>query len=570
MNLSQWYLKNTTKPLLISVLVIVALLLLYNFTQYEKQLDQRDKALNDVVELASLGLAQKNRVLIESTLNLAVNNLHINQIVLCENNQTLFAYPKNINHCYLNNNSSLFITEVRKSALGIKNVELIFSFSWLSQLSLLLYSAIILLLITSVFVFSIGKLKSKFNNEILNPLSPEFIGLSDIEEIQNIITRKNELEKYKVKSAVGEAIELMAAQISHDIRSPLSALSSMLTQIVELPEQQKNIINNAITRINDIANDLLTKRKEMQSNQSADLSIRSIRSIRLIDPILNIELLSPVIESIIEEKRIQYKENNTVEIVTQFKNSHNIFANINVREFQRVLSNLLNNSIEAMTDTKGYVTVNLNQNQEWVFITIQDTGKGIAPHILKNLGQLGITHGKSKSQSGNGLGLYHAIKTIESFNGQLEIASTENVGTTITIKLPTIKAPDSFAEISDPMSSHQTAKTEKHRIKYDAVLIDDDFELIINMWKISAQSNNKKLITFQDPKDFINQIDEVDKNTPIYIDSNLGNGVKGQDIAKLIFDLGFKEIYLATGYQASEFFPMPWIKGIVGKTPPWK
>jgi len=68
MNLSQWYLKNTTKPLLISVLVIVALLLLYNFTQYEKQIEQRDKAPDDFVELVSLGLSQKNRVLIESTL----------------------------------------------------------------------------------------------------------------------------------------------------------------------------------------------------------------------------------------------------------------------------------------------------------------------------------------------------------------------------------------------------------------------------------------------------------------------------------------------------------------------
>jgi hypothetical protein len=49
----------------------------------------------------------------------------------------------------------------------------------------------------------------------------------------------------------------------------------------------------------------------------------------------------------------------------------------------------------------------------------------------------------------------------------------------------------------------------------------------------------------------------------------LGENVKGEEIAKDIHDKGFEEIYLCTGYPADYFPDMPWIKEIVGKTPPF-
>ena len=58
-----------------------------------------------------------------------------------------------------------------------------------------------------------------------------------------------------------------------------------------------------------------------------------------------------------------------------------------------------------------------------------------------------------------------------------------------------------------------------------------------------------------------------DVKSKIYVDSNLGNGVKGEEIAKQISDLGFENIYLCTGYRSSDFAKMPWIKDILGKDP---
>jgi hypothetical protein len=105
-------------------------------------------------------------------------------------------------------------------------------------------------------------------------------------------------------------------------------------------------------------------------------------------------------------------------------------------------------------------------------------------------------------------------------------------------------------------------------IKFDAVLIDDD-SLVHSMWIYAAKSKNKAVDLHYTVESFLSKASEIDPRTPIYIDSNLGNGLRGESIARDLYRIGFHEIYLATGYSAEDFEPMEWIKGIVGKEPPW-
>ena len=53
------------------------------------------------------------------------------------------------------------------------------------------------------------------------------------------------------------------------------------------------------------------------------------------------------------------------------------------------------------------------------------------------------------------------------------------------------------------------------------------------------------------------------------IDSDLGDGIKGEEIARTIYEKGFKTIYLETGHPPGSFPKMPWIKEIISKEPPW-
>jgi hypothetical protein len=82
-----------------------------------------------------------------------------------------------------------------------------------------------------------------------------------------------------------------------------------------------------------------------------------------------------------------------------------------------------------------------------------------------------------------------------------------------------------------------------------------------------AEEKNKRFLYCSNADDFFKQFQSFDLSCPIYVDSNLGNGIKGEEISKKISELGFKNVNICTGYQAYEFPTMPWVKSIIGKDP---
>lgn len=103
----------------------------------------------------------------------------------------------------------------------------------------------------------------------------------------------------------------------------------------------------------------------------------------------------------------------------------------------------------------------------------------------------------------------------------------------------------------------------------DLIFIDDD-KTLTHAWVIRGKMKNKNVVTFNSIEEFRSSlIHFCRKDMPIYIDSNFGIGLTGQDYAKELYEKGFTNIYLSTGYKKEHFSDMPWIKGIVGKEPPF-
>lgn len=114
-----------------------------------------------------------------------------------------------------------------------------------------------------------------------------------------------------------------------------------------------------------------------------------------------------------------------------------------------MLSNLINNAVEALLEDTGRVDINIHERQNRILIEVKDNGRGIPSEILGKLGTSGVTHGKVGTESGNGLGFAHAKESIERFGGAIEIASItkgklECSGTKVTIILPKAKPPEWF------------------------------------------------------------------------------------------------------------------------------
>jgi len=479
-------------------------------------------------------------------------------------------------------------------------------------------------------------------------------------ELLGIIQKQMELQKNQDEMKRMESLAQTASQVSHDIRSPLAALDMAIKEANELPEDLRLIIRSSVSRIRDIANNLLSKNRAQKSGEAEVAQEKKIETI----------LLSSAIESLVSEKRMQFRSKLGVQIDFDITTeSYGLFSKVELREFKRILSNLINNSVEALKEG-GNVRVALTSAQDKVEIKVSDNGKGIPPEILSKIGQKGETFGKAE---GNGLGLYHARTTLESWGGGLKFESTVGVGTTIIITLLKSEAPSWFVRelkfksdsrivvIDDDSSIHQiwdgrfqssipadakievvhlstpelarewfkengnnkattylvdfeflgsdsnglkliselgiekdshlvtSRYEEEHILKkclesniplipknlsafvpikvsgpadyVEYVYIEDDMLLRMG-WERVAKKKKIKLLTLESPRKFENHLDKIDpETTQIYIDSSLGeNEMKGEDFAKVLHDKGYKNLFIATGYEKERFAHLRWLK----------
>ncbi len=101
------------------------------------------------------------------------------------------------------------------------------------------------------------------------------------------------------------------------------------------------------------------------------------------------------------------------------------------------------------------------------------------------------------------------------------------------------------------------------------VLLDNDLSMH-TLWKIAARRAGIELVCFPSPIALEDNINKISKDSAIYLDEDLGEGLpSGTEIAKALYDRGFRNLYLSTGSPAEKFQNIPWLKGVRSKSPPW-
>jgi len=222
--------------------------------------------------------------------------------------------------------------------------------------------------------------------------------------------------KNKSLLSIGE----LAAQVAHDIRSPVAALMAMSETLEGFDPKKKQLIEKAATRINNIADYLVS---EYRTNLTSDLMAKSTsRAV----------YLNEVIQEIVDEKKLMTK--NSYQIHVSAPEMINVPDQLNLIEFKRILSNLLNNSIEAFDKPINKIIVSLTRNNNLMKIKIEDNGKGMPQDILNKLFEKGVSYNK---KSGTGLGLAHAKSYLESVHGKITLSSELGQGTVVEIQIAT-------------------------------------------------------------------------------------------------------------------------------------
>ena len=155
------------------------------------------------------------------------------------------------------------------------------------------------------------------------------------------------------------------------------------------------------------------------------------------------------------------------------------FTAISPNDLKRVLSNLINNSVEALINEIGKILIVLDESDGFVRLRVFDSGSGIASDVVGKLGEVRVTDGKFGTQSGSGLGVYHAKMIVESAGGKISFESPitsaahsgyYNFKTVIALSVPKANAPDWFVTQLDIQR------------KASVVVLDDD-QSIHDVWR---------------------------------------------------------------------------------------
>lgn len=243
--------------------------------------------------------------------------------------------------------------------------------------------------------------------------------------------RKNTIKSYEkeIELTLARRFSDMSRKVAHDIRSPLSALNMLVGHYKSIPEEQKEIIQQVILRINGIADDLLNDtQKKSFSIPTSTGAAQEEKSYQII----------PAIKNLVNEKNLEVKSIPGVEVLLRLNNTpEDIEVAISDKSIQRILSNLINNSVDAMTDN-GMIFIEVQIRAPTLILSVIDFGKGIPQDVLEKLNRKEfLSHGKEKSnRSGSGIGLESAYNDLQKAGGNLKIESKLEVGTRVTIELP--------------------------------------------------------------------------------------------------------------------------------------
>lgn len=220
----------------------------------------------------------------------------------------------------------------------------------------------------------------------------------------NLKANQSELIKKERLASIGE----LSARIAHDIKNPLSNIK-MTSKLLEKrfnDEKSKEylqIIDRGIERISHQIDDVLGFIKQTPIKKEPK------------------DIVS-FINQTIKEMRIP----SNITINTK---GNSFIVNIDELKMQRVLVNLIVNSIQAIGDKNGFINIEVLENSKESIIKISDSGDGIIQDDIKHIFDPLFT---TKS-SGTGLGLASVKNIIEQHEGQITFS---NEPTCFTIKIP--------------------------------------------------------------------------------------------------------------------------------------
>ncbi|MFA5522995.1 MAG: ATP-binding protein, partial [Tissierellales bacterium] len=262
------------------------------------------------------------------------------------------------------------------------------------------------------------EIDSKVYNAEYAPLIDEKSSIGGMIIVFQDITKQQKLENMRKE---------FVANVSHELKTPITTIKSYAETLMDGSVEDREIsinflavIDSECDRMARIVRDLL---------QLSDLDYKQTKwnkkSVDINELLKNI-YLKIIISAEEKNQNIQLDIEENIGVVLADKDG-----------IEQVILNIITNAIKY-TPNNGTIDIGAISDTEKVTITVKDNGIGIPEEDISRIFErfYRVDKARSRDMGGTGLGLSIAKQIIEAHNGEIQIESHHNVGTTVDIILP--------------------------------------------------------------------------------------------------------------------------------------
>lgn len=344
-----------------------------------------------------------------------------------------------------------FRSDMRHLSMVIKFITPAFILILIILLLVGVYAHLVISLVVIVFLLLLGFIgRRSFEIRIFRPLERLKDGIDEVSkgnlnvevpvEVMNdvgmLITNFNTMisqlrEGEELKKEYEENRKLLIANISHDLKTPITTIQGYIEIINTMPladdkkEQYLEIISKNANYMNLLIEDLFLMSKLDMQKLKFDFENVCINGF---------------MADLADEYYFEFSEKGfTFLFVDNLYKQERI--NIDGKRLSQAIRNIVTNSIKHGANDELEVKVSLEDDDQNVYLCISDNGIGILPeHVDKIFDRFySIDEPRTKKLENTGLGLPIAKELIEAMGGQITVSSKQNKGTTFKILIKKVK-----------------------------------------------------------------------------------------------------------------------------------
>ncbi|WP_418452885.1 sensor histidine kinase [Anaerotruncus massiliensis (ex Liu et al. 2021)] len=299
---------------------------------------------------------------------------------------------------------------------------------------------LILTLVCVAIIFFVIFSGSYFINSIVNPVGEVGVTARKIAhgDFNARLAKRNDDEIGELCDTINYMAEELSqgermkndfiSSVSHELRTPLTAIKGWAETIADMggevdPEMLSKgmrVITGETERLAGMVEELLDFSR-IQSGRMKLVKDKMDLIAELSEAVLMFEERAKH-----EEKRLIYEEPDLVAPIEGDRN-----------RLRQVFVNIIDNALKY-SDRGDTVTIKADMRDGNIRITVADTGCGIREQDLPKVKEKFFK--ANSTRRGSGIGLAVADEIVAMHGGSLELTSKENVGTRVTILLPTGKS----------------------------------------------------------------------------------------------------------------------------------